>query len=60
MLCETYHTRENPQALLGRFDEVEQIVRGLAKIILPRAGEFQSVQEITNEVFEHYYRAKAA
>jgi hypothetical protein len=53
--------RDNAQALLNRFDEVEQIVRGLAGIILTGYGEFQSVWEITNQVFDQYYhRAKAA
>ena len=60
MLTGTYNTKENTQVLLSRFDEAEQIVTGLAKVILPRAGEFQSVMEITDEVFEHYYHAKAA
>jgi hypothetical protein len=61
MLTIKENTRDNTQALFDRLQEVEHIVRGLARIILPRYGEYRSVWEITNRVFDQYYqRAKAA
>lgn len=45
---------------MNRLDEVQQLVHELARIILPGLGEFNSVWDITNQVIDHYYRAKAA
>ncbi|HEY1264002.1 MAG TPA: hypothetical protein VGF06_10790 [Terriglobales bacterium] len=51
---------ERSQILLNRFDEVGEILRQLARLVLSRTGEFHSVMEITNQVFDQHYRARAA
>jgi hypothetical protein len=50
--------KDNTQALLNRLDEVQQLVSELARIILPRQGDFRSVWDITNSVVDSYYRPK--
>jgi len=60
MFPRSENTIDDTQALIRRFDEATEIIRELAKLVLPRAGEFHSVLEITNEVFDQYYDAKAA
>ena len=50
--------KDNTQALLNRLDEVQMLVSELARIILPRQGDFRSVWDITNSVVDSYYRPK--
>lgn len=54
------NTKESTQVRLARFNETGEMIRELARIIFPNAKEFRSVWEITNQVFDHYYQAKAA
>ncbi|HEY6185630.1 MAG TPA: hypothetical protein VIW67_25540 [Terriglobales bacterium] len=51
-------SKDNTQALLNRLDEAQQLVSELARIILPRQGDFRSVWDITNSVVDSYYRPK--
>jgi hypothetical protein len=51
-------TQDNTQVLLNRLDEVQQLVSELARIILPKQGDFRSVWDITNQVLDGYYRSK--
>jgi hypothetical protein len=50
--------KDNTQALLNRLDEVQMLVSELARIILPKQGDFRSVWDITNSVVDSYYRPK--
>ena len=50
--------KDNTQVLLNRLDEVQMLVSELARIILPRQGDFRSVWDITNAVVDSYYRPK--
>ena len=54
--------KDNTQLLLNHLDEVQQLVSELARIVLPRQGDFRSVWDITNQVVDSYYspRIKAA
>jgi hypothetical protein len=55
------NTQDSTQALLNRLDEVHLVVRELARIILPKQGDFHSVWDIANQVFDDYYHhVKAA
>ena len=62
MLIIRENAQDSTQALLNRLDEVQHTIRELARIILPGHGDFVSVWDITNRVFDQYYRghAKAA
>jgi hypothetical protein len=51
-------SKDNTQALLNRLDEVHTLVSELARIILPKQGDFRSVWDITNSVVDSYYRPK--
>ncbi len=50
--------QDNTQVLLNRLDEVQVVVSQLARIILPKQGNFRSVWDITNQVLDSYYRPK--
>jgi hypothetical protein len=50
--------KDNPQVLLNRLDEVQVLVSELARIILPKQGDFRSVWDITNQVVDSYYRPR--
>ncbi len=50
--------QDNTQALLNRLDEVQQLVAELARIILPKPGEFRSVWDITHQVLDSYDRPR--
>ena len=50
--------KDNTQVLLNRLDEVHMLVSELARIILPKQGDFRSVWDITNQVVDSYYHAK--
>ena len=50
--------KDNTQVLLNHLDEVQMLVSELARIILPRQGDFRSVWDITNSVVDSYYRPK--
>ncbi|HSS98325.1 MAG TPA: hypothetical protein VLK33_14900 [Terriglobales bacterium] len=50
--------KDNTQALLNRLEEAQQLVSELARIILPKQGDFRSVWDITNSVVDTYYRPK--
>ena len=52
--------KDNTQVLLNRLDEVQQLVSELARIILPKQGDFRSVWDITNQVVDNYYRTTRA
>lgn len=51
-------SKDNTQALLNRLDEVQMLVSELARIILPKQGDFRSVWDITNQVVDSYYRPR--
>jgi hypothetical protein len=55
-------SKDNTQALLNRLDEAQMLVSELARIILPKQGDFRSVWDITNQVVDNYYcpRVRAA
>jgi hypothetical protein len=59
MLIIRENAQDSAQALLNRLDEVHHTIRELARIILPGQGDFVSVWEITNRVFDEYYRPHA-
>ncbi|HEY2360078.1 MAG TPA: hypothetical protein VGK36_03110 [Candidatus Angelobacter sp.] len=50
--------KDNTQVLLNRLDEVQMLVSELARIILPKQGDFRSVWDITNQVVDSYYRPR--
>jgi hypothetical protein len=52
--------KDNTQALLNRLDEAQMLVSELARLILPRQGDFRSVWDITHQVIDNYYRVRAA
>ena len=51
-------SQDNTQVLLNRLDEVHLVVSELARIILPKQGDFRSVWDITNQVLDSYYRPR--
>jgi len=51
-------SKDNKQALLNRFDEAQMLVSELARIILPKQGDFRSVWDIANQVVDNYYRPR--
>jgi len=50
--------KDNTQVLLNHLDEVQMLVSELARIILPKQGDFRSVWDITNQVVDSYYRPR--
>ena len=59
MLINRENAQDSTQALLNRLDDVQQTIRELARVILPGQGDFVSVWDITNRVFDDYYRSHA-
>ncbi len=52
------YPQDNPQMLLRRLDEAQVLVSELARMILPKQGDFRSVWDITNQVLDSYDQAR--